>query len=130
MIGFPFPSDLPCTAPFAEGMEQFNAIAIHHSQDRGSRQKLRRPLLVGRKEAKEAGTLRYSRKQFPQVTAYPAIEGPVAYALDGKEDAQRYDFTGPETGLGMFGTGLHGLVYPVERFCQKPPQLVSVSSGV
>ncbi len=119
MIGFPFPPDLPCPASFADGVEQFKAVAIHHPQDRGGSQKLLRPLRVGRKEAKAAGTLRYGRKQSPPVVAYPALECPGAYALAGKEDAPRYDFTRPETGLGMSGTGLHGLVYPVEQLADK-----------
>src|SRR6267143_1076919 len=119
MVGFAFAPNLQGTAPFAHGMEQFDPIAVHYAQDRGGGQKCVRPRLVGGKEAKETRAFGHGGKQAAPVAAHPAIECPISHTLEGKEQAQGYDLTGPETGLGMFRHVLHALVYPVEQLADK-----------
>jgi len=58
---------------------------------------------MGPQEAKEAGALGEAGKQRPIVTRQPAIEGTVADALEGMQQPQSDDLTGPEVGLGVFG---------------------------
>jgi hypothetical protein len=49
------------------------------------------------------------------IAVHPAIERPIAHALESKEQAQRNDLTGPEAGQGMFRRVYHRLVSPVEQ---------------
>jgi len=58
---------------------------------------------MGPQEAKEAGALGEAGKQRPIVTRQPAIEGTVAHALEGMQQPQRDDLTGPEVGLRVCG---------------------------
>src|SRR5215475_593439 len=45
----------------------------------------------------------------------PAIEGPVAHALEGMQQPQSDDLTGPEVGLRVFGDGVQLLIDLVEQ---------------
>jgi hypothetical protein len=56
-----------------------------------------------REETKEPGALREAGKQRPIVTRQPARAGTVAHALEGMQQPQGDDLTGPEMRLGVFG---------------------------
>src|SRR5262249_38231273 len=118
-VGFPFAPDLPGTAAFPHGMEQFNPVAIDYAQDRGSRQKLLRPGAVGRKEPKEAGPARRPGEKAAPAARDPTIERASTNAFEGKEDSQGHHLTGPQTGLAVFCHTPHRLIYPVEQFADK-----------
>ena len=45
----------------------------------------------------------------------PAIEWPVAHTFEGKQQRQRHDFTGVESGLRVFLHNFHQAVYPAEE---------------
>src|SRR5262245_14116134 len=103
VIRHAFAADLLRTAAFADGVNELNAIGIDHPQHRWGGQEGLRPVVMGPQEAKEAGALGEVGKQRPIIPRQPAIEGPVAPALEGMQEPQGHHFTGPETGLGVFG---------------------------
>jgi len=119
MVGFAFAPDLLGTAPFAQRMEQFDPVAIHHPQDRGRGQKRLRALALNDKETKEARALGQGGKHAMPVAAHPAIKPACAHALEGKEHAQRHDFTGLQTRLGRFWHVPHLFIYPIEQLADK-----------
>src|SRR5262245_24368746 len=81
---------------------------------------------MGLQETKEPGALGEVGKQRPIVTRQPAIEGPVAHALEGMQQPQSDDLTGPEVGLRVFGDGVQLLIDLVE---QRRDQLMESKSG-
>ena len=85
VIGFALLADLLIAAPFAPRMNEFNAEAVNHAQQRGRSQKVLCPILMGRQQAKEAGALGQAGEQRFQVRFGPAIEGPVADAFESKQ---------------------------------------------
>ena len=62
-----------------------------------------RPVLMGREETKEPGTLGEAGKQRAIVARQPAIERTVAPAFERMQHPQGHYFTGPQGGVGMFG---------------------------
>lgn len=118
-VGFAFAADLLGTPPFPQGVEQFNPITIDPPQDRGCGQKLLRPSLGGGKEPKEARALGQRRQQAAPIAAHPSGKRPVAAAFEGKEAAQGANLPGPQTGLRVFSSAPHRLIYPVKPFADK-----------
>ena len=96
MIRFSFAPNLPTAAPFAHGMQQFNAIAIDYAQDRRRHQELIGPAPVYSQQAKQPRPFRQRRKQFAPIPAQPPIKRPIPDSFERKEQPDRHDFTGPQ----------------------------------
>jgi len=103
VIGEPFPADLLGAAAFAHGMDQLDAIRVDDPEDRRGGQEGLRPIVMRLEETKEPRPFGQVGEQGPIVTRQPAIEGTIADALEGMQQPQRDDLTGPEVGLGVFG---------------------------
>ena len=103
MVRHAFAADLLGTAAFAHGVNQLDAIRVNAPKDRRGGEEAPCPVVMGPQEAKEAGALGEAGKQRPIVTRQPAIEGTVAHALEGMQQPQRDDLTGPEVGLRVLG---------------------------
>src|SRR5262245_11284142 len=115
MVGQAFAAHLLRAAACAHGVDQLDAVGVDAAEHgRGGHEELC-PVLMRREEAKEPGTLGELRKQRAIVAGQPAIEGPVAPALEGLEQSPGDDLTGPEVGLGVFGNGAELLVDLVEQ---------------
>ena len=69
-----------------------------------------RPILMGGKEAKEAGSVRQARKEATVILVNPAIEGTFTTTFEGKEQREGDDLAGIQLGLGMFGLIFHDSV--------------------
>src|SRR5215471_5537211 len=82
MIGEAFAADLLRAAAFAPGGDQLNAIRVDDPEYSRGGQERPRPVLMGREETKEPGTLGKPRKQWPIVARQPPIEGAVADAFE------------------------------------------------
>jgi hypothetical protein len=119
MIGFPFAADLLATAPFAHRVQQFNAIAIDHPQDRRGGQELVGPGPVGGQEPKQPRPLGQGGKQWPPIPVQPPIKGPIHDPFERKQHAQRHNFARPQGRQGMFGDVGHGVIYPIEHLADK-----------
>src|SRR5262249_23644499 len=119
MVRFPFAPDLPPTPAFAQGMQQFNAVAIDHAQERRGSQELVRPVPVAGQQAKQPRPLRQGRKQFAPIPVQPAIKCPIPDPFEGKENSPRDNFARPQVRQGMFGDVRHGFIYPIEQLTDK-----------
>src|SRR5215471_5721126 len=86
MIRQAFAADLLRAAAFADGMDQCDPIRVDNPEHRWGGQEGLRPVVMGPQEAKEAGALGEAGKQRPIVPRQPAIEGPVAHALEGMQE--------------------------------------------
>lgn len=115
MIGNPLASELLRAPALPNGVDQFNAKTVHNAQQRWLRQKLEGPRLMGFEQAKPTGTLRQVRKQGPQVTRQPAVEGPITDPFERVQQPQGDDFTWPQYGLGMFVLIRHSVGDPAKQ---------------
>ena len=104
MMGETFAAALLWAPALPDGMDQLNAIRVNDTQHGRRGQEDLRPVLMGREEAQEPGALGEPRKQGPIVARQPAIERTIPHAFEGMQEPQCYDFTGPQDGVGVFGT--------------------------
>ncbi len=119
VVGDPFTTDLPGTAPFPNRMDQFDAVAVDHPQQGRLGQKPQGPPPVRGERPKQPGPLGQARKQGVIVPGEPAVEGSVADPLQGVQDPQRYHLAGPQLRLGVFGVSSHLIVDPTEQVRDK-----------
>jgi hypothetical protein len=119
LVGQPFLADLLRAASLAPGMNQFDAVTVNDAEQRRRGQKAVNPLLMRVEEAKQPCSMRQVRKQMRQITLDPAVEGPVAHPLEGKQQSQRDHFTGIQPGLGMLPGLRHLVVHTAEQFYGK-----------
>jgi hypothetical protein len=82
-----FATNLVRAAAFAHRMDELNAVGVDDTQHRGGGQEDVRPVVMRLQETKEPGALGEVGKQGPIVARQPAIEGPVADALEGMEQS-------------------------------------------
>ena len=119
MIGESLTTDLGRAAPFANRMDQFDAIAVDHAQQGGWRQEQQGPLPMGLELTKQPGPLRQVGEQGWVVPRQPAVERAITYPLQGMQNAQRHYFAGPQRRLGMLGQGPHPIIDPAKQVRDK-----------
>src|SRR5215470_3547297 len=119
MIGEAFAANLLRAATFPYRMDQLDPIRVDDPEHCRGGQESPRPVLMGREETKEPGALGEPWKQRPIVARQPAREGTVADALEGMQQPQSDDLTGPEVGLGVFGDGAQLLIDLIEQGSDK-----------
>src|SRR5215510_3077375 len=115
MVGEAFAADLLGAAAFASRVDQLNPIRVDDPEHGRDGQESPRPVLMGLEETKEPGALGKPRQQRAISPRPPAIEGPVAYPFEGRQQPQGDHLTGPEVRLRMFGDGAHLLIDLVEQ---------------
>jgi hypothetical protein len=103
MIREAFATNLLRAAPFPHRVDELDPIGVDDAEHGGSGQEDLRPVVMGPQEAQEEGALGEAGKQRPIFMRQPAIEGTVTHALEGMQQPQRDDLTGPEVGLGVCG---------------------------
>jgi hypothetical protein len=84
-------------------MNQLDTITVHDPSKPGGARKAITPALVSSQQPEQASPIRQTGEHIPMVLVQPAIEGPVANAFYGLEQADSSDLTGPRIGLGMSG---------------------------
>ncbi len=119
MIGSPLLSNLLVATSLSYGMDQLDAIAVNNAQQTGFSQEGIRPVLVSSQQPEETSPMGQTREQIPVVLAQPTVEGPVASAFDGVQQADSHDLTGPQLGLGMFSQLLHLVIHSAKQFSDK-----------
>lgn len=92
-IGVAFFANLSGAATFPARMQQFHAIAVHHTQHRGLGQKPLRPGAMGLEQTEQTGAFWQFGEPDQPIPLQPAIEGSIPDPLERKQDAQRYHFT-------------------------------------
>src|ERR671914_1398912 len=119
IIGLALLPQLTRRPPFSDGVKQLNAVAIHHSQQRGGSQEPVGPGLLGPEQPEETSTMGQLGKQGLVVVGQPAIESPGAHAFDGVEQPDSDRLTGPQPGLGMLGYLGHLVVHLTKQLSDK-----------
>ena len=111
--------NLPITAAFAPGMDEFDPVGIDNTQQTRLRHEAIRPVLMRVEQAKQARTRGQVRKQGPVITTQPAVEGAIADSLQGEQQGQRHHFARIQLRLGMFLGGRHRIIYAAKQFSDK-----------
>ncbi len=112
-------SDLMRRAPFADGVDEFDAVSVNDAEHSRLGHKALRPSSVRAKEAKQAGSFRQGRKQRLEVTLKPTVERSVANAFDGEQEGERRHFAWMKFGLHMSWRVGHRIIYAAEQFSDK-----------
>src|SRR5262245_43511401 len=115
MIREAFTADLLRATPLAHGVDQLDAIGVDDPEHGWGGQESPRPVVMGREEPKEPRPLGQARERGPIVARQRAIERPVAPALEGMQQPQGDDLTGPEVGFGVFGDSAQLLIDLIEQ---------------
>ncbi len=75
-VAFAFLAHLLLTAPFPNGMDQFNPIGVNHGKEGGIRQQAFTPISVDAQRPLNPGAIRQLDKQILKVALQPAVESP------------------------------------------------------
>ena len=90
-------------AAVAHRVDQFDAVGIDHAEQAGLGEEQQRPLPVVAQPPEQAGTLGQAGEAVGKVPLQPAVEGLLADALDGEEQADGHDLAGPKRRLTVVG---------------------------
>jgi hypothetical protein len=100
-------------------MDQLNALTVGDTENRWSRQKTIRPILMYGAETEPARPVGHLGKETPQIVFHPTVKGTVSNPLDRKQETQGDDFTRIKVGLAMLFHSCHGMIYAAEQFRDK-----------
>lgn len=78
-------------------------------------QKAVSPVLMGVKKPEQACTLRQFEEETKVIPLQPAVKGPIANSLEGKQHPQGNDFTRVEIGLAVLGHVFHRIANLAEQ---------------
>ena len=116
-IAFAFPSDLLRRTPFAQRVNQFNAVAVGDGEKGRHLQKPIRPVSMGGQQALQARALGQARKEIVKFALQPPMEVAEASAFERKQRANGHEFTGIKFGLRMFRHVLHPIINGAKEMC-------------
>ena len=119
VVGLAFLSHLAGTTSFPDGMNQLNAVAIDDPQQTGFSQEAVTPVLVSSQQSEETSPVGQTREHIPMVLLQPSVEGSVADAFNGMEQADGGDLAGPKLGLGMLGQLPHAVIHLAKQLSDK-----------
>lgn len=119
VVGEALAAHLARTAPFPNGVNQFDTVTVDYPQQGGLGQKSPGPPPVGHERPEQPGALGQLRKQGVIVPAQPAIEDPVTDPFERVQHPQGHHLAGPKLGLGMFGEGAHLIIDPAKQLRDK-----------
>ncbi len=112
-------ANLLLATAFLARVEQFDAIGIDQTDERRIGHKALRPVPVGIEQPKQTGAHGQLRKQRPVISLQPAIKGAIAHPFEGKQNGNRNDFAGIETGLGMLLSLGHLIIHTAKQVDDK-----------
>lgn len=105
LVGKALGSELLGRTPLAARMEQLDTVGIGHAQDRWLGQQGLGQLGLGGQAAEEAGAFGKVGEEVEPVVLEPAVEGPLADALEGEEQTKGDQLAQSQFFLGMTSLG-------------------------
>jgi hypothetical protein len=108
MVGQTLPTALLGAAPLPDGVEECAPLGVDPPEPGRSGQAGRRPVLRRLAEAEEPGARGEAGQPGPTGARQPAMERPVAHALQGMQQSQSAHRTGPEGRRGGLGRSCSG----------------------
>ena len=110
VVGEPRCTEESRIAPPANGMNQFDAVAVDDAQQRGLGQEAVSPLSLRLDAPEKAGALGQTGKPGGVIAAQPAIKRPSANAFKSEQQANCDEFAGVETRLGVVADIFHVVI--------------------
>src|SRR5437764_951690 len=111
MIADAFLANLCGTAPFPDGVNQFNAVAINHTFFLRSDQELVGQGFIDGQQAQQTRAFGQIGKQVQPVPFEPAIKGAVVDAFEREQDPNGDNLTGIQVGVAAFVDVSQFIVY-------------------